>query len=129
MKAVIDSCAWIELLVDGPNTVVFQRAMAQASAVVVPVVCLHEVHRYIGAHFGEAEADGFAQSLQAHEVMGVDADLALEGARLGRKHKLALADSLVYASALRCGAELWTQDADFKGLVGVRYHPKRKPKA
>ncbi len=37
---------------------------------------------------------------------------------------LPLADSLIYATARRHEAELWTQDAHFAGLAGVRYFPK-----
>jgi predicted nucleic acid-binding protein len=32
-----------------------------------------------------------------------------------------MADSLIYATARAKGAELWTQDAHFKGLPGVRF--------
>ncbi len=36
--------------------------------------------------------------------------------------KLALADSIILATAHAHDAELWTQDSDFEGLEGVRYH-------
>jgi len=36
----------------------------------------------------------------------------------------ALADSLIYATARRHDAELWTQDSHFDGLPGVRYVAK-----
>jgi hypothetical protein len=35
-----------------------------------------------------------------------------------------LVDSLIYATARHHDAELWTQDAHFEGLAGVRYFPK-----
>ena len=35
--------------------------------------------------------------------------------------KLALADSIILATAHAHDAELWTQDSDFEGLEGVRY--------
>jgi len=37
---------------------------------------------------------------------------------------LPLADSLIYATALRHGATLWTQDEHFQDLPQVRYFPK-----
>jgi predicted nuclease of predicted toxin-antitoxin system len=40
--------------------------------------------------------------------------------------KLPMADSMILASARAFDAVLWTQDADFKGLEGVRYRAKRK---
>jgi predicted nucleic acid-binding protein len=36
-----------------------------------------------------------------------------------------MAASLIYATAQQAGAELWTQDADFEGLPGVRYFTKQ----
>ena len=44
-------------------------------------------------------------------------------------YSLPLPDSLVYATAQRLGAILWTQDDDFKGLPGVRYFAKSSIKA
>jgi predicted nucleic acid-binding protein len=38
---------------------------------------------------------------------------------------LPLADSVMLATAQAHAAGLWTQDADFAGLPGVRYLPKR----
>jgi predicted nucleic acid-binding protein len=126
VKAVLDSCAWIELLTAGPNAPAYQKALAQAKALLVPVLCVYELHRWLGAKADEAQADSFIQSLQAHTVLPVDANLAVEAARLGRRHRLALADSLIYASARGADAILWTQDAAFDGLPGVRYLPKPK---
>lgn len=40
------------------------------------------------------------------------------------EHKLPLADSVVFATALLHDATLWTQDADFEGLPNVRYRAK-----
>ncbi|TLZ31546.1 MAG: type II toxin-antitoxin system VapC family toxin, partial [Gammaproteobacteria bacterium] len=34
-------------------------------------------------------------------------------------------DSIMLATAQRNGAVLWTQDADFEGLPGVRFFAKR----
>ena len=47
-----------------------------------------------------------------------------ERAPLQAGNGLAMADSLTYATAQNAGAELWTQDAHFDGLAGVRYFPK-----
>lgn len=125
MKAILDSSALIEILVGGQNSDAFQAVAREAAVLVVPVITLLEVHRFLSARKDAATADDFAASLQAHTVLEVDAPLALEAARLGRSHKLAMADSLIYASALAAGATLWTQDADFKGLKGVHYLPKK----
>ena len=54
-------------------------------------------------------------------VVSLDAALALEAACLGPATALPCADSIVYATALHHGAELWTHDAHFRELPGVRF--------
>ena len=54
-------------------------------------------------------------------VVPLDAALALEAARLGPATGLPCADSIIYATALHHGAELWTHDAHFRELPGVRF--------
>jgi len=57
----------------------------------------------------------------------VDLDFshAANAGKIGVERKLPLADSIIFATAVAYGAILWTQDADFEGLPGVQYVPKR----
>jgi predicted nucleic acid-binding protein len=55
----------------------------------------------------------------------LDGRLALEAARLTVELGLPMAGSVICATARSNGATLWTQDADFADLPGVRYLPKR----
>jgi predicted nucleic acid-binding protein len=50
--------------------------------------------------------------------------LALNAARLSVDHRLPLADSIILATARAFDATLWTQDADFDGVPGVRYRAR-----
>lgn len=63
--------------------------------------------------------------MQQGRVVDLDASLALDAAVASARYRLPLADSVVFATARRANASLWTQDADFKGLPGVRYFLKR----
>jgi hypothetical protein len=54
-------------------------------------------------------------------VVDLDDRLAIEAAELSVETELALADSIILASARAHDAELWTQDTDFEGLDGARY--------
>lgn len=54
-------------------------------------------------------------------VAVLSADLAAVAGKLGRAHKLPLADTIIYATARRHQAEPWTHDAQFRGLPGVRF--------
>ena len=51
----------------------------------------------------------------------LDNALAVDAACCGIEYKLPLADSIIYVTAQKYAAVLWTQDADFKGLDGVEY--------
>lgn len=53
------------------------------------------------------------------QVVPLDESLAIEAADLSLAHGLAMADAIVYATALRQGATLVTSDADFDGLADV----------
>jgi predicted nucleic acid-binding protein len=57
-------------------------------------------------------------------LVPLDASLALRAARIGSDLKLPLADSVILATARTYQALIWTQDAHFKGLEGVRYAEK-----
>ncbi len=56
----------------------------------------------------------------------LNSQLAVDAACYGIEHKLPLADSIIYATAQKYEATLWTQDADFKGLEGVKFYSKHK---
>ena len=62
--------------------------------------------------------------MQAGQVIDLDSALAMEAAR----YALPLADSIIYASAMRVGATLWTQDEHFKNLPNVRFRAKTAAK-
>lgn len=51
-------------------------------------------------------------------------EIALKAALISIKHKLAMADSIIYATGLLEGAVIWTQDLDFKDLSRVKYKEK-----
>lgn len=117
---VVDSSAWLEYLAGTAQAQAFAAAIEDGARLLVPVLCLYEVFKKLRREQGEHAALRVAAHMQRGRVVEVDADLALHAATLG----LPLADSLVYATAQRHGALLWTQDADFEGLSGVRYFAK-----
>jgi predicted nucleic acid-binding protein len=59
-------------------------------------------------------------------VVALDETLALDAAVLSRELRLPMADSVILATARGCGAVLWTQDAHFEHVEGVRYCAKRE---
>ncbi|MFN0164019.1 MAG: type II toxin-antitoxin system VapC family toxin [Burkholderiales bacterium] len=117
---VVDSSAWLEYLADSPRAKHFAAAIEDTDNLVVPALVLYEVTKKIRRERGEDVALQIAAAMQSGRMVVVDAALAMEASRLD----LPLADSLIYATARREGATLWTQDADLAGLEGVRYFKK-----
>ena len=73
---------------------------------------------------GEEEAyNAMVAHMSVNTVVGLDTNMAVLAAELSIEHRLALADSIIYATARSYSATLWTQDADFEGLEDVRYIP------
>ncbi|MBI5767288.1 MAG: type II toxin-antitoxin system VapC family toxin [Verrucomicrobia bacterium] len=124
---VVDSSAWLEYFAGTAAARPFAPAIEDSRRLVVPVITITEVFKRILQQRDETSALRAVAVMQQGEVVPVDAALALMAARVGHQHKLPLADSLIYATALRRDATLWTQDEHFKGLPGVRYFPKEKP--
>lgn len=80
---------------------------------------MFEVYKIIRRDMSEERALEAVSALRRATIAPVDEPLALEAADLSLAHGLAMADSLVYATAQRYGATLVTGDADFEGLPGA----------
>jgi predicted nucleic acid-binding protein len=93
----------------------------------VPTITLYEIARYTSRVAGETATEVLLAFLHQHSVSPLSPETATLAATLGLRHKLAMADALIYATARHHKATLWTQDDDFKGLPHVRYFPKIKP--
>jgi toxin FitB len=117
---VVDSSAWLEYFFDTAQAATFAAAIEDTEHLIVPVICLYEVFKKVHRSHGEDAALQIAAQMQQGELINVDEGLALEAAKLA----LPLADSLIYATARRFNATLWTQDQHFDGLAGVRYVAK-----
>lgn len=107
----------------------FAEPIEKTDSLTVSLICLYEVFKKFNAAVDEAKAlQAVAQMKQGH-VIDVTADIALEAALLSSKHRLPMADSLIYATARREKALVWTQDDHFRGLPGVRYKDARIPRS
>ena len=127
MKAIcLDSSGWIEIAEGGPNAEALAEALQPSQSLLSSVISLYEISKYLTREAGEANAQELLAFIRNYPVIAVTDDLALHAADLSAVHKLAMADSLIYATSLSQNATLWTQDIDFEGLPNVRYFPKIK---
>jgi len=122
---VVDSSGWLEFFADGPNAAFFEKAILATDELVVPTISLLEVFKRVLQQRGENAALQAVAQMRQGRVVDLDAELALRAAQTGLSHKLPLADSIMLATARAHDATLWTQDADFEGIEGVRFRAKQ----
>ena len=103
---VVDSSDWLEYFTDSDRAPLFAPAIEDTENLLVPVISIYEVFKKVLRERGEDAALQVASMMQVGQVIDLDSALVLEAAR----YPLPLADSIIYASALRQGATLWTQD-------------------
>jgi len=123
---VVDSSAWMEYFIDGPNASYFSGAIEKIEDLLVPAICIYEVFKKALNNQSEAEAFAAISQMKLGTVVDVDEELALSAARISIAHKLPMADSMILAVAQASKATLWTQDEHFKSISGVKYRPKKK---
>jgi len=122
---LVDSCGWLEYFGDGPHADFYAPALEDTGSLLVPTICLLEVFKRVYQQRGEDAALQAAAAMHQGLVVPLDASLALKAARLSSDLQLPLADSVILATAQTYHALIWTQDAHFQGLEGVRYTEKR----
>ena len=118
---VVDSSGWLEYFTDSDRAPLFASAIEDAGNLFVPIISIYEVFKKVLRERGEDDALQVASIMQCGHLIDLDCALALEAAR----HPLPLADSIIYAAAMRHEATLWTQDEHFKDLPNVRYFPRQ----
>ena len=121
---VVDSSAWLEYFADGPNAKHFAIPIENSHELLVPTIVLLEVFKRVSQQRDESQALQYVGVMQQGSVVELSSALALSAAAFGLRHKLPLADSIIYATARQANAIVWTQDSDFEGLEGVQYWPK-----
>lgn len=118
---VVDSSAWLEYFADGPNADEFAGPIQDSENLIVPSITLFEVFKRIRIQRDSEIALRAVSQMRRGKVVDLDADLAVAAADLSADLRLALADSVILATARSYEATVWTQDADFEGIEGVEY--------
>ena len=122
---VVDSSAWLEYFANGSNASFFAGPIEAIDELIVPSLTIHEVFKRVLQQRDESNALRAVAVMQQGSVVDLDARLALFAARVSLDTRLPMADSIVLATARLHQATLWTQDADFASLPGVRYRSRK----
>lgn len=122
---VVDSSGWLEYFAGGPNANFFAKPIEATAQLVVPTLSLYEVFKKIAQQRGEGDALQAIAIMQQGKVVELSSTLALSAAKVSMQLSLPMADSVILATARAADAVLWTQDADFAEVPGVRYVAKK----
>lgn len=121
---VVDSSGWIEFFLAGHNGPVFKPVIEQRDLLLVPVVALYEVHKLLSRTLPAARVASCLDVMRLGRVLELTDRRAIAAADAAMRHRLAMADAVMYSMAIEHGGSLWTQDADYQGLPSVHYFPK-----
>ena len=123
---LVDTSAWIEWIADGPLQARLGSLLPKPSDWLVPTIVQYELSKWLlrNVAISERRQEVIAFSTRCL-VVPLTTEIAVSASQLGRAHKLAVADAIIYASAMAHGADILTCDAHFEGLPGVEYLAKK----
>lgn len=121
---IVDSSAWLSYFAGDANAEYFAEPIENTSELLVPSITIAEVFKIILRQRDEDVALVAIAQMEQGQVIALDSRLAIDAAYYGIKYKLPLADSIIYATAMKYDAVIWTQDDDFKLLNAVKYFSK-----
>lgn len=122
---IVDTSAWLEYFVGGPNAKVFSAPIKDTNALIVPTISIYELSKVILRESDENHLLQVLAAVQKGKVVELTPYLASAAAKVSLQQKLPMADSIIYATARHYNAIVWTQDVDFEGLDYVKYFPKK----
>jgi predicted nucleic acid-binding protein len=125
---VIDTSAWIEWLISSPISDKLVGLIPSPADCIVPTIVQLEIAKWAAREFDLKAGRPFLAFSKDCTVVELDTRIALAAATVWRKHGLATADAIIYATAQEWDVELLTCDAHFKELPGVIYISKSASK-
>lgn len=124
MKNLVDSCGWISYLIGDKNADKFSNPINTTKNLIVPTICLYEVYKKALNELGTNMANHIAAQMKQAQVIELDTQISLLAAKISKENKLAMADSIILATAQIHKAKIWTEDKDFSKLPNVKYLAK-----
>jgi predicted nucleic acid-binding protein len=121
---VIDSVGWIAYLAGGTLADKYEKHLRGQEEIVTPTIILYEVFRYLLRELGAEAAYSGASQVARTRSIPLNDGLATAAAEVAIKHKLPMADAIIYATAQAEGATVVTSDGHFRGLPGVEFIPR-----
>ena len=121
---IVDSSCWLEYFAGTKVGESVSNVIEDTKTLYVPVITLYEVFKKMIIETSEDSAILAVAHMKQGKIIALDSDLSIYSAIIGKDYKLAMADSIIYATAKKYNCVLWTQDKHFKSLEMVNYFEK-----
>lgn len=117
LTVLIDSWTWVEYWRGGRYSKAAAEHIEGDDEAIISTINLAEVYGWVLRFYDEKKAEEKRTTLEKRcYITPVDTEIAIEAAKIKRRLRLALADSLILATARRSKAKVVTGDYDFKPL-------------
>jgi len=103
----------------------FAPSIRDVDRLIVSTICIYEAFKRLLAERDEDSALLSVGLMSYGRGVELDRGIAVDAAQISRDLKLAMAASIILATARANNAILWTQDEHFNGSEGVRYVEKQ----
>jgi predicted nucleic acid-binding protein len=122
---IVDSSCWLEYFAGSRVGEEVAPIIEDIEKLIVPSITIYEVFKKLLIELDEDKALFAVAHMKQGNIIELDPDLAIYSAKIGKENSLAMADSIIYATAKKNNAILWTQDKHFKLLDNVKYYEKK----
>lgn len=120
---IVDSVGWLAFFTGDILLAQYRPHLLRQSDLLTPTIIIYEVCKRMELHAGRQAAAVAAAQMLKTNVIPLDEALATMAARISLTYHLAMADAIIYTTALIHNAALITSDAHFQGLPLVTYLP------
>ena len=121
---VVDTSAWIEWILGSETGVNVADELPPDDQWVVPTIVQYELARWLTREMSAAVAASTIAFSTELVVRFLDTEVATKAVDYANRYGLAMADLIIYATAIDTGADLLTCDAHFAELPQVVYFAK-----
>ena len=117
LTVLIDSWTWIEYWRGGRRSEEAAKYIEGEEQAIISAINLAEIYNWILRSYDQRVAERKRATVERRcFVVPVNKEIAIEAARIKHDKGLAMADSLILATARLSGAKIITGDNDFKTL-------------
>jgi PIN domain nuclease of toxin-antitoxin system len=121
---IVDSSLWVEYFLENDIDQSIIDTIKDTDNLYISVISLYEVYKKFLSIGDSEKANITITIMQNANVIDITPQLVVLAAQLSKQHKLPMADSIIYATAVLWDAELYTQDKHFENLDHVHYFSK-----